>query len=282
MAMWLSGLSSLWLWTVVVLTGAGLTLAALWLVRHTVLYATRKPPNDVIGFVHGIVGVIYAVLLGFTIVVSWEQFAMSEKNVQGEVAIIGDLYNDNKLLSAAFREEQQTSATQRTPTGDALNLMQWSLNNYVKAVVEDEWHAMAEGRDSDWAKASYGWIWQAYGRYAQFATSTPLQGIFFSESLRKLNELGERRRTRLDDAHRALPPRFWMVLVLGGVLIIAFSLLYDVASIRVHAMIAASLAALICLSLALIVSLEHPFRGGTALSSKPFMDLLDVDPWGVK
>ena len=164
--------------------------------------------------------------------------------------------------------------------GDTLNTMQAALADYVKAVTEDEWDSMAEGRDSAWAQLSYRQIWSAYGTYAQSATVTPLQATFFGEILGKLNELGERRRARLDDAGKSLPQRFWTVLLAGGILIVAFSLFYGVEHARVHAVLVASVAVLIGISLALIVSLEHPFRGETGVSKAPFANLQQFDAWG--
>ena len=280
MGMWLAGLPTLTLWALAGGVSAGLALLGLRVFRRAIPHQTLKPYNDVIGFVHGIIGVVYAVMLAFTIVVSWEQFETSQRNVQQEASIVADLLNDNKLLMTSFRDGRGPAVSEPSPVGDTLNTMQAALADYVKAVTEDEWDSMAEGRDSAWAQLSYRQIWSAYGTYAQSATVTPLQATFFGEILGKLNELGERRRARLDDAGKSLPQRFWTVLLAGGILIVAFSLFYGVEHRRVHAVLVASVAVLIGISLSLIVSLEHPFRGETGVSKEPFANLQKIDAWG--
>jgi hypothetical protein len=279
MGMWLAGLSTLTLWTVVVLSAAALSLGGLHLFRRAIPHAALKPYNDVISFAHAIIGVVYAVLLGFTIIVSWEQFENADRNVGEEVSAIADLFNDNKLLVATFQEEHGPALQDLPPSGQALNTMQWALSDYVSAVVDSEWDAMSKGSEDGRARNSYAFIWAAYSKYSQSATLTPLQATFFGESLRKLNELGAHRRARLLDARKSMPTRFWTLLVGGGMLVITFSFLYGMANPYIHALIVATLAGLIGVCLALIVSLEHPFQGATRISNQPFVDLQATDPW---
>jgi hypothetical protein len=282
MGMWLAGLPTLMLWTAVILPATALSLAALHLVRRKLPPADAKAYNDVIGFGHGIVGVVYAVLLGFTIIVSWEQFEAADRNVSEEASAIADLYNDNKLLVSTFREHNDTIGQDLPPSGQALNTMQWALQEYVTAVVDSEWSALAHGREDPRAKSAYAFVWAAYNKYAESATLTPLQATFFGESLRKLNELGAHRRTRLLDARKSMPARFWTVLIGGGVLIIAFSFLYGVPSPFIHGLIVVTLDGLTSICLALIVSLEHPFRGDTGITRQPFVELQATDPWSAR
>jgi hypothetical protein len=280
--MWLAGLPTLTLWVVVMLPAAVLSLGGLYLFRRAISYTAVKPYNDVIGFAHGIVGVVYAVLLGFTIIVSWEQYETADRNVGEEASAIADLYNDNKLLVATFQQENGTLLKDLPPSGQALNEMHWALTDYVSAVVDSEWDAMAKGKEDGRARNGYAFIWATYSKYSQSATITPLQATFFGESLRKLNELGAHRRARLLDARKSMPPRFWTLLVGGGILIIAFSFLYGVENPFIHALIVATLAGLIGVCLALIVSLEHPFQGVTGISNEPFMNLQAADPWSMR
>ena len=115
MGMWLAGLPTLMLWTIVILPAATLSLVGLHLVRRNTSPAAAKAYNDVVGFGHGIVGVVYAVLLGFTIIVSWEQFDAADRNVSEEASAIADLYNDNKLLVSTFRQLLLYRALNFTP-----------------------------------------------------------------------------------------------------------------------------------------------------------------------
>jgi len=282
MGMWLASLSTLKLWTGIVLVAAGASTAGLYFVRRAIHYSTLKPYNDVVGLAHGTIGVVYAVVLGFTIIVSWEQFDAADRNVGEEASTIADLYNDNKLLIATYQDQNGRSTTSLLPSGDELNTMQWALQDYVNAIVESEWDAMAAGRDDVRTRNSYAFIWASYAKYTRDANLNPLQSTFFGESLRKLNDLGAHRRARLLDARKSLPPRFWTLLVGCGMLIVAFSFLYGIEKAILHVLISTTLAALIGVCLALILSLEHSFLGGTAISKQPFVNLQSSDPWSIR
>src|ERR1700734_3972309 len=92
--MWLAGFPTAALGTAVVAIGVVLSLAGLFIVRRTVPHAVLKQHNDVVGFVYAVVGVVYAVLLAFTIVVCWEQYEGAARNVEAEASTVGDLYRD--------------------------------------------------------------------------------------------------------------------------------------------------------------------------------------------
>ncbi len=254
--MWLAGFPTAKLGIAVVAIGVVLSLVGLSIVRRAVPHAVLKQHNDVVGFVYAVVGVVYAVLLAFTIVVCWEQYESAARNVEEEASTVGDLYRDAR----GFGESDFDA-----------NAIQAALVNYVQAVVWEEWAAMANGQESQWAKAQYELIWRPYYDYRP---ATAQQASFFGESLRKLNELGDHRRARLLDSRSALPAILWILLIAGGGLTIAFTFLYGIENGWIHALIVASLSGLICFCLFLLLSLNYPFTGGTAIQPQPFQDFI--------
>src|ERR1700731_3735367 len=92
--MWLAGFPTATLGTAVVLSGVAASLVGLFLVRRVVPHTVLKQHNDVVGFVYAVVGVVYAVLLAFTIVVCWEQYEGAARNIEEEASTVGDLYRD--------------------------------------------------------------------------------------------------------------------------------------------------------------------------------------------
>jgi hypothetical protein len=72
----------------------GLSLLGLIVVRHQVPLTTLNDNQDVAGFVIAVVGVIYAVLLAFVVVIVWEDYGSADKTASDEAAAVGDLYRD--------------------------------------------------------------------------------------------------------------------------------------------------------------------------------------------
>jgi Protein of unknown function (DUF4239) len=81
---------------VVVVPGAVLLLQ--WGIRRRWPALAVGEHNDVVGFIIAVVGVIYAVLLGFVVIVSWEGFNSAESIVDQEASTLRSIYRG----SAAF------------------------------------------------------------------------------------------------------------------------------------------------------------------------------------
>jgi len=97
------------------------------LVRRWVNVEVLEQHNDVAGFIYAVIGVLYAVVLGFTAVIVWERFAEAQTNVEKAANELGDLFRDAQAFPDDVREELQTN-----------------LRSYVRLVIEKEWPAMAE------------------------------------------------------------------------------------------------------------------------------------------
>ena len=78
-------MSVAWLWGVL-LVGATVLLAVAGtvLARRWVSVEILKLNNEVAGFIYGVIGVLYAVLLGFTAIIVWEQFEKAQAGVDQE------------------------------------------------------------------------------------------------------------------------------------------------------------------------------------------------------
>ena len=60
----------------------------------------RRAHNDLAGFSIAIISVVYAVLLAFIAVATWESFSSAETIVQAEAGYIGNLYRDTVEILA--------------------------------------------------------------------------------------------------------------------------------------------------------------------------------------
>src|SRR5271154_6131796 len=128
---WLAG-APLWL-SALLIVALPTTLAMLGpaIVRRYVVLERLTTNNEVGGFKFAVVGVVYAVLLGFAVIVVWEKFRDAESAVAQEAGAAFTLYR----LSDGLTAKQ----------GDALRA---NLVSYLKSVVADEWPEMWHGRQS--------------------------------------------------------------------------------------------------------------------------------------
>ena len=87
------GIAGLWLLLALVLivsilVGAG----SVWLAHRTLSKTRAKEYNSTLSPFLTCVGLVYGALLGFTIVVAWEQFSSAEANVANEASTLTTMY----------------------------------------------------------------------------------------------------------------------------------------------------------------------------------------------
>jgi len=69
-------------WSLLVVGIPLLAVAGALLVRRWATVEVLEP--EVAGFVYAVIGVVYAVLLGFTAIIVWERFDQAQTNVERE------------------------------------------------------------------------------------------------------------------------------------------------------------------------------------------------------
>src|SRR4051794_27846319 len=82
---WLSGTLLVGMMTLIAMSGAVL-------VRRFVRLDRLRANNEVAGFMFATVGVLYAVLLGFALLIAWEKFSEAESAVAQEASAFATLY----------------------------------------------------------------------------------------------------------------------------------------------------------------------------------------------
>lgn len=226
------------------------------LVRRRVGVEVLSRHNDVAGFIYAVIGVVYAVLLGFTAIIVWEQFRRAQEGVELEANSLVDLYRDAQVFPPDVRHQLETR-----------------LREYARLVIEDEWPAMARGRTSSETWKAYNQVWQIYYDYEPEGVH---QQTWYSESVQRLNLLGDERRTRVLSIQAGVPMVMWGVLLGAGAVTIAFSFLFGSRNARAQGLMTAALSVTIGIVLLSIVALDHPFRGITRISPEAFEQAQDI------
>ncbi len=246
-----------WFWGfLLVVVVPALAVAGALLIRRAVGPEVLARHNEVAGFVYAVIGVVYAVLLGFTAIIVWEQFREAQRGVELEANALADLYRSSQVFPDDVRGELEDG-----------------LRDYARLVVEEEWPAMAAGESNRPTWDAYNLLWRIYH---EFRPQDEHQRIWYVNSVERMNVLGEQRRNRLLAVHAEVPTVMWVVLLGAGAVTIGFSFLFGTANARAHALITAALTLTISVVLFSIVALQEPFAGITRIGPEAFEQVLAI------
>lgn len=226
-----------------------LSVSGLLVVRRYVNIEWLKRHHEVASHFFVMIGTLYAVLIAFSIYVVWNASREAGANLEHEATEVADL----SRLSTAMPDPLRRKITP-------------ALMEYLNAVVEDEFPDMQQGRDSERTWAAVQNLWDVYG--ASQAETTRLQA-YFTESLKHLTQLSDYRRTRLFASRGTVPTSLKGLLLVGAIVLIAFTYLVGHESVWSQAAMTAALAGVLSFSLFLIASLDDPYSGVARVTPQP-------------
>jgi hypothetical protein len=240
----------------VVIVGASVLLAhlGLYLVRRRVPLSVLETQHEVAGFIIGVLGAIYAVLLAFVVVAVWDQFGEAKITVITEANQLSDL---SRMVQGLPQESQ----------GRVLE----SIRVYARSVIEDEWSTMAQGEASPKTQAAMDNLWQTF---REVEPQTNRENALYAGALDRLNQLSDSRRLRVHASSDDIPTIIQILLWGGGLIMIAFTYFFGVKSLRSQALMTAALAGEVAFILFLVVALDNPFHGYLRLPSEPMQQVL--------
>lgn len=227
-----------------------LSVAGLVLVRRYANIEWLKRQHEVASFFFLMIGTLYAVLIAFAIFVVWTQFQDAGSNLEHEANEVGDL----SRMALAMQEPMRTN-------------IRVALINYIEAVEEDEFPAMAEGRDSQRTWQAVEKLWKVY---AEADPTTLKAQANYAESLKHMNELSNYRRIRLFTSRGTVPSMLWHLLYMGGIVLIVFTYFFGHDSLLSQGVMTAALAGILAFSVFLIYAYNSPFAGAARVRPTPF------------
>jgi len=233
--------------------------AGLFAVHRLVDVELRRSHNDVAGFMIAIVGVLYAVLLAFIAVTTWETYAKAGDAVDNEANAVGNMFLD----------------TAGVPDAIAARYRKF-LSQYVELVIDEEWPAQHAGHTGT-SVYQGGWIVlnDLNVDVAHFEPKTQGESNMHSKLLQDLDFLLSSRRARQLAAASHIPEVVWWIIFCGAVLTVAFTYLFGPHSFKMHLTMTAGVAASLALVIVLIVAFDYPFRGEVTIGSEAYQAVRD-------
>jgi hypothetical protein len=101
-------------------------------------------------------------------------------------------------------------------------------------------------------------------------TANGAEQATFGRALSDLTSLTEHRRVRQLQSRAKLPAVFWVVLIIGGLMTVIYTCLFDVEDPRLHVLQVVSVSFFVSLVLVTIADVDGPYGGAVRIPSTSF------------
>jgi hypothetical protein len=230
---------------IIMAIAASLSIIGVLVVHRFFSHHRLKGHNDITGPIFGTLGVVYAVLLAFVMIMVWQRFDRIQQSAETEVYCMADLCADAEPFEPSFRQKVREH-----------------VGAYARTLIE-EWNMLARGGVNDEARNA---LEKLIKLYAGYEPRSETQKVFFQESVGEVNNLINLRITRIIEGRMGVHPMLWFVLIIGGVITIMFTVFFGSDSLRAKMMMSTLLAISIALVLFAILDFSCPFTGNARVS----------------
>ena len=238
----------LFLFTALAMTGP-------FLVRLRVRLADLRGNNEVAGFKFAVIGVLYAVLLAFVVIISWERYHDAENALAAEAAAAATI---NRLAGGL---DEASAATLRA-----------NASVYLNSVLADEWPAMVRGHSSS---VTTRVLSDLYDQVIRYPAANLHDANLQADLLSALDQVTHARRERLVMAEGTVPNVIWFVLFLGAALTISFTFFFGTENLIAQSCMTGILAVIILSAVLVVIALDRPYTGAIMVSKEPLRSVLE-------
>ena len=223
-------------------------------VRRLSAFERIKLNNEVAGFKFATLGVIYAVILAFTVIVVWERFADAEHATSQEAAAAATLFR----LSDGLPDQPRADLRAR-------------LSDYLRAAVDKEWPAMERGGESPEVQAA---LTALYHSVLAIAPADAADAVLLKSLFDELTLVTQARRERIVLSTGIVPNVVWLVLVVGAILVLGFTFFFAAQNLAAQVLMTSMLALLIFMTLFVTVAIDYPFGRQVRVPPEPLLRVL--------
>jgi hypothetical protein len=239
----------------VAIVTTALAATGLHFVRRKYPAEVLKENHEVAAIIFNAFGLLYGVVVAFVVFVTWSGYDDASKNLQLEASDTIDLFHSAQGLTEPARK-----------------VIQQGLIDYADAVQLNV-NKMSTEEISIHSSPALRKLLDFFNRMdAQSASNREL----YAESLKRLNNLAEHRRLRIFAGNNTIPPTIWLVLLVGGVITVAYTYLFGTKNINAQYLMITALTITLSWILLLIYILDHPFTGISKVSTKPVTEVIEM------
>jgi membrane protease YdiL (CAAX protease family) len=236
------------------------TLAGLYLFHRLVNWQAREHDTSMVGLSYALCGGIYAVVLAFVAVGTYETMDKSTSVAAEEANSLGSLAFDSAGLPGSLAVRVRAD-----------------VDKYIDIVTKKEWPSQQNYRMEE---RNYEEGWTQIRRInldlAAFEPATTGQATVKAEMEHVVNELFSARRARLLAANAHLPDAVWQMLIFGLGLVLVYIYLFGPHSFKIHMAVTGLTMLSLGLVLTLVIALDYPFRGELSVDSDAYVGVQEV------
>jgi hypothetical protein len=244
----------IWLSTLVVLGLAlGIGLGSSAGVRTLFRVKSTNEEREIAVNLMQVVAAYIGIMLAFSGVAVWQNFADAETAVHQEAASAAELYRD------------------LTVYGPAADQTRGKLRIYVGSILKDEWPLLKEGRGSFATEAALGRLFQEFGK---IRPQDDRDSAIYAEAFSKLNEMVVLRRDRIIASRAGIPIILWIVGLVGSALTISYASAFH--RTRANLIMISGTSIAIGLVFLFILTVDHPFKGAFSVETGDLSQLSET------
>jgi hypothetical protein len=235
--------------------------------------------NEIAGFKFAVVGVIYGLLLTFAVISTWDKFSEAQVSVIEEAAAATAIY---QLTNG---QEQDKVAVRA------------ALSKYIQLAIEKDWPAMEVAQQNEEVSVAldklYADVIGLIQKLPMAPTRTKVRAsrqkgatiparnrdmaqALTIELIKQLDTITKSRRTRVHLSAGIVPNMLWDVLIVGAGLTIIFTCFFGAENLAAQVSMVGILAAMIFMSILMIVSFDLPFTGPVRIGPEALKDVLKM------
>lgn len=210
----------------------------------------REGHNDVLVPIFLTAGTIYAVMLGFLVVVVWEAYGDAKENLTAEAATLTTMYRMTYAMAPPERKA-----------------MREHLRGYTEAVIHKEWTIQAKtGGAAVEARDQIANLYKAFLGLPHDEAVLPINYEFLAQ----FSLMASARDKRRLQSSEEFPWLLWFGLIGGAAITISMSCMLYMDKGWPHIVMSGVLCVMIGMLLFITVVLSKPFKGPLALQPEAF------------
>jgi len=214
--------------------------------------------SDGISSFSSIIGILYAIILGYVLVTVYGNFCDTEAVVEKEVTILIELLREAEGL----------------PKEEAKKIHQATME-YISSVIDEEWNHMI-----DTGKYHPNTL-EKFSIVYKIATNIKCQSseqlVFLKEVADALSSLSTARFERVSFASSRVPDILWELLLGVGLVSFGMAFFFPVESTRLRLALLCSTAGVMTFTTLLIYMLDRPYNGSLNVKPESLIRVRDVE-----
>jgi hypothetical protein len=202
-------------------------------------------------------GVLYTVILGFTLVNSQQNLNTIISQINEEAYLSEALYQSLNVFPEKTRLEAQKQVME-----------------YMISIVKEEWPLMKESMESPFTLMKLEKMWKSF---YNIQPQTEVEKIWYSTASDIILKQSSARLKRIYSTWNSIDHITWEVLIIGAIILITFSLFLQTSNFIIRSLFVSLFSASIILLLLVIYAFDNPFDKPINIQPKSYQIIYNYD-----